>query len=312
MKKTLTALLLFVLPLLALSAGTGAYDNYIRKYSKVAVSEMRRTGVPASITLAQGLLESAAGQSYLAVEGNNHFGIKCHNNWKGKEIHKDAEVRDECFRAYSNAEASFRDHSDFLRFQNRYKSLFNLKPTDYKRWAVGLQKAGYATDPKYSEKLIKIIEDYKLYRYDGGVEVEIESPTVAEAPKKIEIKYMEKINISLSRQAFEQNGVPFVYAVEGERYEDLAAVNNLFTKEILRFNDASADRPLKGGEPVYLSAKKREAAPGVEKLVVGPGETFTLWEISQNYAVKLSSLAKLNRVSANSTFCEGDIIILRQ
>lgn len=300
------------LTLLLASAGNDAYENYIRKYARIAVKEMKRSGVPASITLAQGLLESAAGQSFLAVNGNNHFGIKCHNNWTGKEIHKDAESKNECFRAYANVESSFKDHSDFLRFQNRYKSLFDLKPTDYKGWAIGLKNAGYATDPKYPEKLVKIIEEYQLYKYDGGVEVEVESPTVVEAPKKMEVQYMEKINISLSRPAFEQNGVPFIYAVEGENYESLAVANHLFVKEILRYNDASYDRPLKGGEPVYLAAKKKEAAEGVDKLVVGPGEHFTLLEIAQTYAVKLSALARMNKVKENASFGEGDIIILRK
>ena len=140
-------------------------DDYIRKYSATAVREMYRSGVPASITLAQGLLESRYGQSELAVKGNNHFGIKCHD-WTGKKMYYDDDAKGECFRVYASADESFRDHSDFLRYRDRYKFLFDYEVTDYKAWAHGLKKAGYATDPAYPSKLIKIIEDYQLYDYD--------------------------------------------------------------------------------------------------------------------------------------------------
>lgn len=138
---------------------------YIKKYASVAVSEMYRSGIPASITLAQGLLESGYGLSPLAKEGNNHFGIKCHD-WTGKKMYYDDDKRGECFRVYKTADASFKDHSDFLRYRDRYKSLFDNEITDYKSWAYGLKKAGYATDPAYPSKLIKLIETYNLSQYD--------------------------------------------------------------------------------------------------------------------------------------------------
>lgn len=161
-------LLLIAAVILLIAAGVP--DNtpqaaYIRKYAEVAVREMYRSGVPASITLAQGLLESGAGKSSLATEGNNHFGIKCHD-WSGKKMYHDDDRRGECFRVYGSADESFRDHSDFLRYRDRYKSLFDNDITDYKAWAHGLKKAGYATDPSYPSKLIKVIEDYHLYDYD--------------------------------------------------------------------------------------------------------------------------------------------------
>lgn len=305
-------LLFLVLSFVFLAAGDNPYENYIKKYSKVAVSEMKRTGVPASITLAQGLLESAAGQSVLSVKGNNHFGIKCHNNWEGGKIKYDAEIRNECFRAYKNAEESFRDHSDFLRYQNRYKSLFDLNPRDYKGWAEGLRKAGYATDPKYPQKLIKLIEEYGLYKYDGKTEVAVESPTVIEAPKPAPSGFRESISISLSRPVFVQNGVPFVYSVEGESYRDIAESNGLFTSELLRFNDVRADAALAGGIPVYLAAKKNVAASGVDKYIAGPDENASLWEISQKYGVKLSALCRMNRMSADYVLSEGDVLVLRK
>ena len=141
-------------------------EIYIEQFATLAVEEMYRSGVPASITLAQGLLESRYGLSELAVKGNNHFGIKCHNNWNGKKIYYDDDAKGECFRKYPSPEQSYRDHSDFLRYRDRYKFLFDYNTTDYKSWANGLKKAGYATDPSYASKLIRIIEDYRLYEYD--------------------------------------------------------------------------------------------------------------------------------------------------
>lgn len=163
----LTAALALVMSMLISSVvpSKSPQDDYIRKYAPVAVREMYRSGVPASITLAQGLLESRYGQSDLAVKGNNHFGIKCHD-WTGKKMYHDDDRRGECFRVYGTADESFSDHSDFLRYRDRYKSLFNNGVTDYKAWAHGLKKAGYATDPAYPSKLIKLIEDYHLDKYD--------------------------------------------------------------------------------------------------------------------------------------------------
>ena len=141
-------------------------EEYIQKWAPTAVREMYRSGVPASITLAQGILESRYGLSPLAAEGNNHFGIKCHKDWTGKKQYHDDDEKGECFRVYDDADESFRDHSDFLRYRDRYKFLFEFPTTDYKSWAYGLKKAGYATDPGYPGKLIKYIEDYKLNEYD--------------------------------------------------------------------------------------------------------------------------------------------------
>ena len=162
--RRLLILLVAVLPVLA-AAQTPQLD-YIAKYSALAVSEMQRTGVPASITLAQGLLESGAGLSPLAVHAHNHFGIKCHNDWEGETFYKDDDREQECFRAFRTVEESFRAHSDFLRNRPRYAALFELDPTDYRAWARGLRAAGYATDPAYAKKLIKQIEDYGLNRFD--------------------------------------------------------------------------------------------------------------------------------------------------
>ena len=168
MKNIITVLLTLFLSvtLTASPDGTTPQERYIDKYAPLAVSEMYRSGVPASITLAQGLLESGNGQSELARKSNNHFGIKCHNNWKGGRVYHDDDAKGECFRKYSHPSESYRDHSDFLRYRDRYKFLFDYRITDYKAWAYGLKKAGYATDPKYPKKLIELIEKYDLHKYD--------------------------------------------------------------------------------------------------------------------------------------------------
>ena len=168
MKKILStvALLATIMIFAAADPGQSPIGKYISQWAPTAVREMYRSGVPASITLAQGILESRYGLSPLAAEGNNHFGIKCHKDWTGKKQYHDDDEKGECFRVYDNADESFRDHSDFLRYRDRYKFLFEFETTDYKAWANGLKKAGYATDPNYPSKLIKYIEDYKLYEYD--------------------------------------------------------------------------------------------------------------------------------------------------
>ena len=141
-------------------------EEYIAKYKEIAINEMKQFNIPASITLAQGILESGNGESRLAISANNHFGIKCHSNWKGKKVYADDDKKQECFRKYKNASSSYRDHSLFLNNNNRYQDLFSYSKTDYKSWSKGLQKAGYATNPKYSELLIDLIEKYNLDQYD--------------------------------------------------------------------------------------------------------------------------------------------------
>ena len=317
MKKLL--LMIFAVTLsIAASADTDPRREYVDKYARIAVEEMKRTGVPASITLAQGLLESRYGQSELAVKGKNHFGIKCHNDWRGKKMYQDDDRRGECFRVYSNVEASFRDHSDFLRSRDRYKSLFDLDRRDYKGWAKGLKKAGYATDPLYADKLIDLIEDYELYRYDRNVKVpektpsELESPVIAVLPEaRPEIDYSETVELAPVHTIYEQNGVPFLYAVEGETSDAIARANGLFAKELLRFNDLSAPCTFEGGEIVYLARKKTKGPKGVSKYVV-ESEGETLWSISQRFGVRMKSLLKMNPALSGLTLEEGDTVNLRK
>ena len=312
-------LMLFAAVMLCISADNSPQQKYISKYAQAAVSEMHRSGVPASITLAQGILESRSGLSALAAEGNNHFGIKCHRDWKGKTMKVDDDRKGECFRVYDSASESFRDHSDFLRYQDRYRSLFSLDPKDYKGWANGLKAAGYATDKAYAGKLIKIIEDYELYKFDDGVAIEIETPDELEQVHQVKFdhnplstKYKEYHKVSLRRPVYEKNGVMFVLAREGETYQMIAADYELFGKEILRFNDLpkkSTSVP-QTGEVVYIQQKKKKAAKGIEKYIVG-SDPESLRDICQRFAVRMDAVVKLNRLSKDYKPEEGDTILLR-
>ena len=243
-------------------------QRYVEKYAPMAVREMLRSGVPASITLAQGMLESGNGESKLATKGKNHFGIKCHKGWTGKSMKVDDDARGECFRVYDSVEESYRDHSDFLRYRDRYKFLFDLDRTDYKGWAYGLKKAGYATDPSYAAKLIRYIEDNNLFRFDVLKEVEAEEMPLP--PHRIEAPVLtmsdEEFHFPLTRELYSVNGVPFVYSLEGETYKSIAKHYHLFHREILRFNDLKRDAPLAPGTVVYLAHKKNHSPKGLTSI----------------------------------------------
>ena len=315
MKRISIIIALMALCLLSVSA-PDARKVYIEKYSSIAVEEMKRTGVPASITLAQGILESDAGRSRLATKANNHFGIKCHNDWKGRTIREDDNQRGECFRVYPSEASSFKDHSDFLRSRDRYKSLFELEQTDYKGWAEGLKKAGYATDPAYASKLIKLIEDYELWRYDDDAPVSLPSPSRLEESKPLAVAalregFNESYTFSVQRQVYEKNGALFIYALEGDSYESIAKENSLFLSQILKYNDLSESKELTSGEVVYLSRKKAQAAPGLNKHIVD-SDSETLWQLSQRYAIRLDALRKMNILLLGSGLQEGDTVILRK
>ena len=310
MKRTFIFLAAMLVLLGALSADDGPVERYIRQYAPTAVSEMRRSGVPASITLAQGILESAAGTSRLAVKANNHFGIKCGSLWKGRSIKADDDARNECFRSYGSPAESFRDHSDFLRYRDRYAFLFELEPSDYKGWAYGLKQAGYATDPAYPSKLISLIERYNLTQYDA---LPSEQSVLPSAPRVLEqpvapAAAKERIRFATGREMLSSNGVPFVYAAAGETYASIAQDFHLFPKEILRFNDASPSDALHPGDIVYLQAKKNKAAKGLDKHIAD-GET--LREVSRRFAVKLKALCKMNALDADYVTVPGDEIRLR-
>ena len=287
--------------------------EYILKYKDAAIAQMQSSGIPASITLAQACLESGFGTSRLAREGNNHFGIKCHD-YQGKKMYVDDDIKDDCFRVYDRVEDSFQDHSDFLRYRQRYAFLFDLDPTDYKGWAYGLKAAGYATDPQYSTRLIDLIERYNLQQYDTVVsqdELPV-TPVVAKLPEQVELKENSPLyKISLQREILKRNNVMFVIANDYESFYSIAREFNLFKWEVLRFNDERKDRMLEDGEVVYIEAKKKQAAKYLDKHVVEEGET--MHELSQQYAVKEKYLYKYNPgIPKGSEPAPGIIINLRK
>ena len=284
---------------------------YIDQYYPLAVREMQRTGVPASITLAQALLESNAGQSPLATQANNHFGMKCHNDWSGERFYKDDDKANECFRAYPSVEDSYRAHSDFLRGRERYKSLFDLDPADYKEWARGLRSAGYATDPGYADKLITLIEDFQLYRYDAKVADEIRAEEAAEAVAPVQPLKGETVSLSLAREVYRMNGARYVRAVEGETWASLAAEYHFSVKQLLRFNDLDAPVVLRPGMMVYLDRKKAQAEPGYGRYDVEQ-DGMTLWDISQMFGIQLKKLRLYNALPGNAPLEVGDTVLLRK
>ena len=378
MKRLPSFLVLEAALILLATAADTPQQSYIDRWAPTAVREMYRSGVPASITLAQGILESRSGLSALAAEGNNHFGIKCHKDWKGKTMRVDDDRKGECFRVYDTAEESFMDHSDFLRYWDRYKFLFDFDTKDYESWAYGLKKAGYATDPAYPQKLIEIIEEYNLSRFDSMTQAqasrasssasaapappkasgsssskasskeakaaakaakaeekaaaraarraarrqrlaasEVIPDEIPEAPHALEEAVLvtpaaaEEFHFSLTRQVYTKNGVPFIYSVEGDTYSSIASSNNLFPKEILKINDLSSDTRLLPGTVVYLQQKKKQAEKGLDKYIVEEdGES--LRDICQRFAVRMSSVNKMNGFSTGHVLREGDTVILRK
>ncbi len=317
-------LLLLPAALLLLFSGISAQDTrnfrkitreeYIALYKDIAVEEMHKSGIPASITLAQACLESGDGNSRLAREANNHFGIKCHG-WQGATIYHDDDQPNECFRSYEKPEDSFADHSDFLRYRQRYASLFELSHDDYRGWAEGLKKAGYATDPQYAERLIRIIEDNDLARFDYMSRRQVAKLPVAPSKADTIIAVTPSrrspiYRISLNRTLYEHNKVHFILAESYDTYSDIAQEYNLFLRELLSFNDLKEEQPLEAGQIVYIERKRLMAAKYLDRHVVEEDET--MWSISQHYAVRLRSLYKYNDMRPSDIEPEpGTIINIR-
>lgn len=268
---------------------------YINKYKDIAISQMHSHGIPASIILAQACLESANGTSRLATEANNHFGIKCHN-WEGGIFLHDDDEKNECFRVYSSPEESFRDHSEFLLTRPRYAFLFDIDSGNYKAWAHGLKAAGYATNPRYAHLLIQIIEDYSLYEYDkkeAPADIAITAEDEENLYKQPVPTPEQPLTISLTRELFSVNGVKYVISQKGESYSSIASQYNLFTKELLRYNDLNDEEPLPEGRRVFVERKKRRAERGVSSHISNGNES--LKEISDIYGVRHSRIQQLNR-----------------
>ncbi len=308
MERHLRHCILFFLLLLPLAAAgqKPLYQRYVEKYADVAVDQMHRYGVPASITLAQGLLESAAGTSRLATQGNNHFGIKCGGTWKGRYMLMTDDAPNEKFRVYSSAKESYEDHSTFLRNGRRYASLFTLSRTDYKGWAHGLKRAGYATNPRYAYLLIDLIETYNLTRYDK------KSHGSRHERKERERKQRKQ----KQTEAFEVrrcNGQYYILAKAGDTYASLSKVTGIREKKLRAYNDAEADMEPQAGMPVFLGKKARKAmkVKGTGRYhVMEAGES--LYTISQRYGIRLVNLCKMNPLpSPDYHFKAGDSVRVR-
>lgn len=274
-------------------------EDYLKAYKDIAIKEMKRSGIPASITLAQGMLESNNGNSSLAQKAKNHFGIKCHSNWTGEKIFQDDDSKNECFRKYSNDEESFKDHSDFLTSGSRYAFLFESKSVDYKEWAEGLKKAGYATNPKYPEMLIKIIEDNLLYQFDDK-----------DAVKNIQLANIDKVYLSSgNREIFLTNRIKSIKVREGDTFYKISKELDMMLWQLYKYNDLDKDSKLSIGQTLYIQPKRSRAEAKFETHTVAQGETMQ--SISQLYGVKLKKLYKKNNLADGAEIKVGEVINLR-
>lgn len=261
-KRGLFLIILLIISNIGLFAQKKVQTNidYIEQYAKIAVKKMSEHGIPASITLAQGILESGAGKSELAIKSNNHFGIKCHNDWTGERVYHDDDKKGECFRKYSKPEDSYEDHSKFLK-RPRYEKLFNLKVTDYKGWAKGLKECGYATAPDYAQKLIGLIETYELYKYDNG-EIQIEDKilpndnnVIAPRTEYLTESSMGTIPAYRTHKVISSEGRKAVIAEAGDRYYDIAEEFDLRKWQIRRYNKIKRKNMVQpsAGDTIFIS-----------------------------------------------------------
>lgn len=285
--------------------------EYIEQYKDMAIREMQRTGIPASITLAQGMLESDYGNSTLARKAYNHFGIKCHSSWSGKRVYHDDDRRNECFRKYNNVYESYRDHSEFLTESNRYEFLFDYKPTQYKAWARGLKKAGYATSPTYARKLIDLIERYKLYNYDSP-----QGRQIAASNSTSSINSTNRLgnvdNFEISHPGHKvrmRNRIDYIITKQGDTYRSLTEELDLLPWELKKYNDLDDHPEIKPGQVLYLQPKRNKAAVGYNYHIVKEGDTMR--SISQLYGIKLEELFEKNNMEEGEKVEPGQKLWLR-
>ncbi len=297
--------LLIVLPLLATlcvkAQKSADILDYINTYKEMAIQEMVRTGVPASIKLAQGIHETMAGRSPLVLKSNNHFGIKCKETWKGKKVYHDDDARGECFRSYSSPSDSYLDHSNFLKNSSRYASLFELDPTDYKAWAYGLKKAGYATNIKYSQLLIKLIEDYNLQQYSlialgklpkqdmilASNKPEIGEPLSVEIVPAVVVESKPVMTAPATELVYPEgefkiNETRVIYAKSGTSLLAVAKLYDISLRRLLDFNDMEKEDVITDDQLLYLQRKRKTGASEVH--MVQEGET--LYDICQAEGIR--------------------------
>jgi LysM repeat protein len=286
-------------------------QQYVQEYKDLAISEMKRMGVPAAITLAQGLLETQSGNSDLLKASNNHFGIKCKSTWSGDSVSHDDDAPGECFRKYKCAEDSYRDHSNFLRSNDRYDFLFQLDPADYKAWAYGLRKAGYATNPKYPEILIKYIEDNNLEQYTIDAINDVPHFDVAKYTDQRPVKNVSDSDATDSDLSMPTNliinGSKALYVPKGTSLLAIATQNNINLEKLLTINDLTTDGILQKGQYIFLEKKKK--AGQQDFCITEPNES--MYDISQKYGVILQNLYSYNQFSPDDFIVAGTKIFLK-
>lgn len=289
-------ILCFLLAVLHISAQTSAFNAYIDKYKGEAIHQMKRYGIPASITLAQGLLESNAGRSVLAVKGNNHFGIKVSGSWGGRYMLCDDDRPNEKFRVYKSAKDSYEDHSKFLYENPRYSKLFQLSINDYRGWAHGLKKAGYATNPKYGYLLVDLIDRYNLTQYDS---------------KKYRNRPSSDSDPFANHPVHMCNGTYYIVANEGDTFESLSKIVDKSVRKLRSYNEVGKDYILSAGDVVYLGKKKSKADKAwkgyFHKIQVGE----SVYSISQKYGVRMKTLYKINFLAPDYVPAVGDLLLIR-
>ncbi len=294
---------------------TPSRTEYIATYSDIAIKEMRRTGIPASIKMAQAILESGNGTSVLAIRGNNHFGIKCHD-WRGRTIYHDDDERNECFRRYNNPEESFYDHGDFLTGRPRYANLFKLDPYDYKAWARGLKASGYATNPNYDRLLIRIIEENELYKLDSELVIQAKASNLhgqageASNVSSPAARTRDSGSQTGSRQILTRNRINYIVAREGDTYKSITREIGLIPWELSRYNDIPVGSRIRPGNIIYLQPKRIRAEKGLDLHKVSEGETMHY--ISQLYGIRLNWLLRRNFMENGQEPSPGETIFLRR
>lgn len=276
-----------------------AYEQYFLQYKDVAIEQMLRYDIPASITLAQGALESGAGRSSLCRKSNNHFGIKCHG-WGGKKVYYDDDAPQECFRAYGSAYESFEDHSRFLSSSPRYKSLFRLRRTDYKGWAKGLKAAGYATNPRYASLLIDIIKLYGLDKYDR-----------TKSYDRGAVARMSRGSGGLSYRVMAFGSNYYIEAHEGDTFKKISKEVGVSASRLAKYNERGKRDILSEGDIVWMEEKQKRAPKSYKGVVHTVRAGDSMYSISQLYGIKLRSLYKLNRLPADYEIAVGDELRLR-
>ncbi|MBX7108897.1 MAG: LysM peptidoglycan-binding domain-containing protein [Chitinophagales bacterium] len=319
MKKLLVTVIYIFAATVMLSAQT--YDQlveaYIRQYSGVAVEEMQRTGIPASITLAQGIIESNAGQSPLATQANNHFGIKCHVEWKGPSFTYDDDRKNECFRQYDSAIVSYRDHSDFLQSRPRYAVLFTYDVKDYKAWAKGLKACGYATNPQYANILIKCIDDYDLHQWDlteserskwfASLNKSAADPVIKADGNPAVVNAAPTIKNATER-IYVFNDIDCVTLLEGESLNDLATTYEIGIKRLMRYNDITTAAQIATGDRVYLQPKRHNGAVATHTVLAGE----TMFSISRDHGIQLNKLYEKNLMAPGTQPAAGEVLFLQE